>query len=166
MNQTRSVLAPAAPGRRPDLGFHHVGVQTNDLENSLSWYEAFLGCRRSWTLDHFSDLTRSRLPGIRTLTEIVVGEVRLHLFERPGRAPDPAESAVQFQHLCLHVATAEDLARLRQRWIELFRSGRYSYASGAQPTDVVADSDGIQSFYTYDVNGLELEFTYVPHGAP
>jgi catechol 2,3-dioxygenase-like lactoylglutathione lyase family enzyme len=164
MRETRSVLAPAVHGRRPDLGFHHVGIQTNDLENSLSWYEAFLGCRRVWTLDRFSELTRSRLPGIRTLTEIVVGEIRLHLFERPGRVPDPTESAVQFQHLCLHVDAAEDLRTLRQRWIELFQSGRYSYASEEQPTDVVTDSDGIQSFYAYDVNGLELEFTYVPRG--
>jgi catechol 2,3-dioxygenase-like lactoylglutathione lyase family enzyme len=164
MRQTHSAHAPAVHSRHPGLAFHHVGIQTNDLENSVAWYEAFLGCQRAWSLDRFSELTLSRLPGIRALTELVVGGLRLHLFERPGALPDPAVSAVQFQHLCLHVDTAAQLPLLRQRWLELFESGRYSYARDDPPTEVVTDSDGVQSFYAYDVNGLELELTYLPPG--
>ncbi|GLZ00521.1 VOC family protein [Actinoplanes sp. NBRC 103695] len=145
--------------------FHHVGVQTNDLENSVRWYSDFLGCERAWTLDKFSELTTSRLPGIRTLTEMVLGDVRVHLFERPGRVAAPAESAVQFQHFCFTVDSPGDLDRLRRRWIELYDSGRYRYASDEQPTDIVVDADGVRSFYSYDVNGLEFEFTYVPEAA-
>jgi catechol 2,3-dioxygenase-like lactoylglutathione lyase family enzyme len=166
MTQTHSVVEPAVHRRHPGLGFHHIGIQTNDLDNCVTWYEAFLGCRRAWSLDRFSELTRSRLPGIRTLTEMVVGDLRLHVFERPGRMPDPTESATQFQHLCLYVDTAESLITFRRRWIDLFASGRYTYARDDQPTEVVTDDDGIQSFYAYDVNGLELEFTYVPPGRP
>lgn len=164
MGETQSVLTPEARDGRPEPRFHHVGIQTNDLDNCVSWYEDFLGCQRAWSLDRFSELTRSRLPGIRTLTEVVVGNVRLHLFERPGRASDPAESAVQFQHFCLGVNDPEDLVRLRRRWIELYESGRYTFAVDEQPTDVVTDEDGVQSFYALDVNGLEFEFTYVPTG--
>jgi catechol 2,3-dioxygenase-like lactoylglutathione lyase family enzyme len=147
----------------PAPTFHHVGIQTGDLANSVAWYEAFLGCRPAWTLTTFSDLTRSRLPGIRSLTELVVGDARLHLFERDGRpAPDPGDSVVQFQHFCLAVPTAEGLAALRERWIDLYASRRYTFALADQPTDVVVDDDGVQSFYAYDPNGLELEFTFVP----
>jgi catechol 2,3-dioxygenase-like lactoylglutathione lyase family enzyme len=152
---------PAAAGAAPR--FHHVAVQTGDLENSAAWYEAFLGCRRSWSLTAFSDLTRSRLPGIRSLTELVVGDTRLHLFEREGRpAPGPGDSVVQFQHLCLSVESAERLSALRERWIDLYASHRYTFALAEQPTDIVVDDDGVRSFYAYDPNGLELEFTFVP----
>ncbi|MFI7576124.1 VOC family protein [Micromonospora sp. NPDC049497] len=164
MRETSSAVDVAAQVRFPDLRFHHVGVQTTDLENSVRWYEDFLGCRRAWSLDTFSELTRSRLPGIRELTEMVLGDVRFHLFERPGRKSEPTESGVQFQHFCFNVGAAEDLVRLRRRWIELRESGRYTFAVDEQPTDIVTDEDGVQSFYTYDVNGLEFEFTFVPDG--
>src|SRR3982750_3443781 len=121
--------------------FHHVGIQTNDLPNSVRWYRDFLGCEQAWTLDRFSELTRSRLPGIRVLSEMVVGDVRVHLFERPGRCLDPADSAVQFQHVCYSVAAAEDLVALRRRWIELYESGRYTFAVDGQPTGIVVDAE-------------------------
>lgn len=143
--------------------FHHIGIQTSDLKNATAWYQDFLGCRTSWSLTTFSELTRSRLPGIRELHEVVVGDVRIHLFERPGRpANAPADSLVQFQHVCLSAGSPEDLKELRDRWIRLYGSGKYSFALPDQPTDIVVDADGVQSFYTYDVNGLEFEFTYVP----
>lgn len=164
MRETSSAVTMAAPVRFPRPRFHHVGVQTNDLENSVRWYGDFLGCRRAWSLDQFSELTRSRLPGIHGLTEMVLGDVRFHLFGRPGRKSEPAESAVQFQHFCFSVSAADDLVRLRQRWIELYESGHYTFAIDEQPTDIVIDEDGVQSFYTYDVNGLEFEFTFVPDG--
>ena len=145
--------------------FHHVGIQTNDLANSIRWYEDFHGAERRWTLAEFSELTRSRLPGIRELTEMAVGDVRVHLFERAGHAVDPAASAVAFQHFCFGVATPEQLGSVRRRWIELYESGRYAFALDEQPTEIVTDDDGVQSFYAYDVNGLEFEFTFVPGAA-
>jgi catechol 2,3-dioxygenase-like lactoylglutathione lyase family enzyme len=143
--------------------FHHIAIQTNDLDNSVSWYEAFLGGRQAWSLDEFSELTRSRLPGLRRLTELVVGNVRLHIMERDGQpAHRPSDSLVQYQHLCMAIATSEELAALRQRWIDLHRSGRHTFALDEPPTDIVIDDDGVESFYAMDPNGLELEFTYVP----
>ena len=44
------------------------------------------------------------------------------------------------------------------------KSGRYTFALDEQPTDIVVDEDGVRSFYTYDVNGLEFEFTFLPSG--
>jgi catechol 2,3-dioxygenase-like lactoylglutathione lyase family enzyme len=162
MTETPSAVEVAVQDRFPRPRFHHVGVQTTDLDNSVRWYREFLGCEQAWSLDRFSELTLSRLPGIRALTEMVLGDVRVHLFERPGRGSEPAESAVQFQHFCFRVSAAEDLVRLRRRWTDLYASGRYTFALDEQPTAIVTDDDGVQSFYTYDVNGLEFEFTYLP----
>jgi catechol 2,3-dioxygenase-like lactoylglutathione lyase family enzyme len=149
----------------PAPRFHHIAIQTCDLQNSVGWYEAFLGGRQAWSLTTFSDLTRSRLPGIRSLTELVIGDGRVHLFERDGRpAPMPDDSLVQYQHFCLSVDTAEDLVSLRRRWMDLFDSRRYTFALGEPPTEIVTDGDGTQSFYAFDPNGLELEFTYLPSG--
>jgi catechol 2,3-dioxygenase-like lactoylglutathione lyase family enzyme len=143
--------------------FHHIAIQTNDLDNSVSWYEQFFGSQQAWSLSTFSELTTSRLPGLRRLTELVVGDSRVHLMEREGRpAAAPSDSVVQYQHFCLAVDTAEGLAALRQRWLDLYASGRYTFALSEPPTEIVVDSDGVQSFYAYDPNGLELEFTYVP----
>jgi catechol 2,3-dioxygenase-like lactoylglutathione lyase family enzyme len=153
------------PGRTagPPPTFHHLGIQTADLDNAARWYQDFLGCRCAWSLTTFSELTTSRLPGITELREFVVGDVRIHLFQRPGApAPAPEHSSTQFQHVCLAADSPRQLAELRERWLELYRSGRYHYALDVQPTEIVVDADGVQSVYVYDVNGLEFEFTYVP----
>lgn len=143
--------------------FHHVGVQTGDLANSVRWYEEFFGCRPAWSLSTFSPLTLRRLPGIRRLVEMVAGDVRVHLFERDGRAADePGESLTRFQHVCLSVVDPADLETLRLRWIELYDSGRFTFARDERPTEIVVDDDGVRSFYALDVNGLEFEFTHVP----
>lgn len=160
-------MAPTRPGvePRPLPRFHHVGVQTSDLDNSLAWYRDFLGLEPSWTLTRFSELTRRRLPGIRRLTELVVGGVRVHLLERDSRAaPPPGAAVVAFQHVCVSLDAPEHLQTLRRRWVELYASGRYAFALPDQPSEIVVDDDGVHSFYALDVNGLEFEFTHVPSG--
>lgn len=146
--------------------FHHIGIQTADLDNCLVWYRDYFGARETWTLDKFSELTISRLPGITRLTEVEIGDFRLHLFERTGHDELlPGGNTTQFQHTCVATASPEELTRWRDRWVELYDSGRYRFARSDQPTDIVIDADGVQSFYTFDVNGLEFEFTYVPDGS-
>ncbi len=95
---------------------------------------------------------------------MLVGDVRFHLFDRDGCGKPPPAEARQFQHLCMAVDSPDGLREMRRRWIELRDSGRYRFAVPDGPTDVVTDADGVQSFYAYDVNGLEFEFTYVPGG--
>ncbi|MEV0325622.1 VOC family protein [Micromonospora echinospora] len=145
---------------------HHVGVQTSDLDNSVRWYTEFFGARVAWELDRFSDLTLSRLPGIRRLAEVAVDGLRVHLFDRAGHSRElPPEQAYQFQHVCLQVDRVEDLVTARDRWIELYESGRFSFARADAPTDIVVDADGVSSLYLFDPNGLEYEFTHVPVGS-
>lgn len=141
---------------------HHVGVQTYDLADSLAWYRDFFGAEPTWTLEEFSALTRSRLPGMRKLAELAVGDFHFHLFERAGARLEQHGDPVQFQHVCFAVESADELRRLRERWFELFESGRHRYARPDPPTYIDTDDRGVQSFYCLDVNGLEFEFTHIP----
>jgi catechol 2,3-dioxygenase-like lactoylglutathione lyase family enzyme len=156
---------PAATRPVLSVRMHHIGIQTDDLANCTAWYRDFLGARPTWTLDEFSDLTLSRLPGMERLTELAVGDLRFHLFAREQVEPQlPGGSLRQFQHVCLATDSPEDLRAWRGRWLELQGSGAYRFARPDPPTEVVTDADGVQSFYTYDVNGLEFEFTFTPEG--
>ncbi|GAA0418107.1 VOC family protein [Streptomyces luteireticuli] len=147
----------------PPARLHHIGVQTFDLDNSLAWYRDFLGCRPTWTAETFSDLTVSRLPGVSRITEIVTDGIRLHLIERTGRERRHGpEDRVQFQHLCIAVDSPEDLRAKLALWHELYASGAYEFLRTDPPTEIVTDAEGVRSFYCFDVNGLEIEFTYLP----
>lgn len=150
-------MRDAAPG----VLFHHVGIQTRDLDNALAWYTDFLGAEVVWQLTTFSDLTVRRLPGITRLAEIRAGELRLHLFER-GTNATPAPQTSQFQHLCLSVGGVDELKAYRARWQTVQETGKYTFAIEDPPTEIVDDDDGVHSFYALDTDGLELEFTYVP----
>ncbi|MER5218541.1 VOC family protein [Streptomyces sp. NPDC002838] len=145
---------------------HHVAVQTHDLDNSLDWYRSFFNATSNWTLDRFSELTRERLPGITRLTEVELQNLRLHLFERPAATPvSEAAEAMQFQHICLVLDSHEEMVAWRQKWFALRDGGEFRFASGEEPTDIVVDDDGMESFYFRDVNGLEFEFSWFPKGA-
>lgn len=149
---------------RPAL--HHIAVQTGDLDNAVGWYRAFFDGRPTWTLESFSDLTTSRLPGITRLTELVAGDVRFHIFERAGVAGAvPGANTVQFQHVCMAAGSAGELDEWRQRWLRVRATGRFRFAHPDEPTPIVTDPDGIQSFYALDTDGLEFEFTYDPAGS-
>jgi len=156
-------LAPTNAARRLTPRLHHIAIQTRDLENSKAWYGDFFGCHVSWSLSSFSPLTLSRLPGIVSLVEMAVGDIRFHLFERNGDCvPHSAANGIQFQHICIAVDSHSELASWRQRWLDLFASGRYVFALRDAPTEIVVDADGVESFYAFDVDGLEFEVTFVP----
>jgi catechol 2,3-dioxygenase-like lactoylglutathione lyase family enzyme len=165
---TRSGVAvledtPARPA--PLTGaINHVGVQTMDLANAVHWYQEFLGCTVSWELtDGFSDLSRQRLPGLAHVVEVAVGDIRLHLFARDtGAHQPPAAEVNQFQHLGIAVSSPQELRLWRARWLELYESGRYTFVRPEQASEIDIDGQGMQSFYLYDVNGLEIEFTWLP----
>jgi catechol 2,3-dioxygenase-like lactoylglutathione lyase family enzyme len=158
-----SASAIATPARLTG-GIDHIGVQSDDLPCSIRWYEEFFGCDVTWQMEGgFSDLSRRRLPGISRLVELAVADIRFHLFTRSAGAgePPPAE-ANQFQHVCIRVGSADELRRWRAHWFRLHSSGRYAFARPEPASVIDVDKDGMQSFYAYDVNGLEFEFTYAP----
>ncbi|MFD9307839.1 VOC family protein [Streptomyces sp. NPDC060048] len=145
------------------LTLHHLAVQTADLDASISWYREFLGAEVTWTLDTFSDLSMERLPGLSGLAEIMVGGMRFHLFSRgPEHADPPPADTNQFQHACIEVRTPEQLRLWRERWVDVYETGGYAFVRDVPPTEIVVDGDGVESFYAFDINGIEFEFTYLP----
>ncbi|WP_431947452.1 VOC family protein [Micromonospora marina] len=163
--------AAVRPGHAPSFpltGFiNHVGVQTADLATAITWYQDFFGCVTSWRMTGgFSALSHRRLPGLSELVEVAVADVRFHLFTRnSGPQRLPAADADQFQHVCLTVPSPEDLRSWRAHWFALYESGRYRFARPEPASEIDTDADGMQSFYAYDVNGLEFEFAYLPGAA-
>lgn len=165
MSEVSTAPAPAPTPAELGIAFHHIGIQTADLDNCLSWYRAFFGATQNWSLDRFSDLTRSRLPGIVRLVEVAVGGLRFHVFERDGEGTrTPPAGGLQFQHVCISVSSREEVEAWQARYAELYRSGDYKFEVPEEATYVDVDKDGVASFYCYDPNGLEFEFTYVPAG--
>ncbi|MFC4494587.1 VOC family protein [Streptomyces ovatisporus] len=140
---------------------HHIAVQTDDVESTVTWYQEFLDAEAQWTLTEFSPLTRSRLPGIGKLVELKAGDVRFHVFDRSGHTrhgPDPR--GFQFQHIGIVVDRHEDLVALRERWLRLRERGDVRWSRDEPPSDIVTDDDGMQSLYVLDPNGLEMEFIH------
>ncbi|MGW7576470.1 VOC family protein [Streptomyces sp. NPDC054765] len=153
---------PKPPGGALRTGLHHLGVETADHDNCVAWYTEFFGGTVAWTLDSFSGLTRGRLPGIVRLTEVVAAGTRFHLFSRAASYSLPRPDLLQFQHVCMTAESTAELQEWRDRWQRLFASGKYSFARPDPPTGIVVDGDRVSSFYAYDVNGLEYEFTHIP----
>lgn len=152
----RLVVAEAVPAR---LRFHHVAVQTDDLAASIGWYEDFFGAEVSWTLEEFSEFSKERLPGLSRVVELTAGELRFHLFTRGAHQGAPPPDTNQFQHVCVEVPTPKELREWHSRWCSVHNSGTYAFTLDVPATDIVVDSDGVQSFYAYDINGVEFEFT-------
>jgi catechol 2,3-dioxygenase-like lactoylglutathione lyase family enzyme len=145
------------------VALHHIAVQTADFDRSVAWYGEFFGCDLAWTLTSFSELTRSRLPGITELAELTLGSTRFHVFSRgTGLELPPPPDTQQFQHVCLKVQSADALRKRRDDWQAIYESGRYVFTIPEPATEIVTDDDGVQSFYCRDINGMEFEFTYIP----
>lgn len=154
---------PGTPAEPAGLSLHHIAVQTADLNASIAWYRDFFGADVMWTLDTFSELSMERLPGLSGLAELVAGGLRFHVFTRgPEHGVAPPADSNQYQHICIEVRTPEELRSWQAKWMSVYESGAHSFTRREAATEIVVDSDGVESFYAFDVNGLEFEFTYLP----
>ncbi len=139
------------------LSLHHVALSTRNLEASISWFVAFLEGSEAWRTESFSELTQTRVPGIRRMAEIRSGNLRVHIFEAPNEC---AVSRVPGEHYAIVVTGPDELRTLHERWIAL--AEEYDLASSGSPSPIVVDSYGIESFYARDITGVEFEVTHEP----
>lgn len=58
-----------------------------------------------------------------------------------------------------------EMSAWQRHWTRLYESGRFHFTRDEPATEIVTDDDGVQSFYAFDVNGLEYEFTWIPEAA-
>ena len=74
----------ATDGGRPSVRPHHVGISVADLDQSIAWYEEYLGFSLEWTGGVPEDDGRMAML-------VSEGGFRVELFELPGAAALPDE---------------------------------------------------------------------------
>jgi catechol 2,3-dioxygenase-like lactoylglutathione lyase family enzyme len=134
----------------------HIAIRVTSLSISVPWYTRYFSGREMWTLTEFSDLTRSRLPGISTLVEIAAGEVKFHLFEQDETVAGPAGLRAGFQHIGMRVGSLDELEQLRDRWVELSLDPQVVTSGSASELTADATTKTV-SFYCTDPDGTEFE---------
>ncbi|RJO74538.1 MAG: VOC family protein [Myxococcales bacterium] len=128
-------------------GFNHLAMVTGDMEGTVRYWRDLIGLRLVAAIGQ---------PGYRHyFFEITPGD-RLAFFEWPGvvPAPDkdhgrPVKGPVVFDHVAIGVDGPETLWALRDRLL----------AAGFWVSEAV-DHGFIHSIYSFDPNGLPVEFSY------
>jgi len=127
-------------------GMSHVAFATGDLDRTIRYWRDLLGLRMVLTLGK----TGYKLYFFRLAKNQYIG-----FFEWPG--VDPAEEKeaghprtgnFNFDHFALGVASEDDLWEIKDR---LGNAGEW--------VSEVIDHGYIRSFYTFDPNGIALEFS-------
>lgn len=145
--------------------FDHLAIQVcnSRLETTVSWYEDFFACRKVWQQStDFQDLTLQRLPGLTSIVELTSKNFRFHIFSREIE-DIVRDNHLQFHHLGFSVNTSEEIDDIRDNWLRIHASNKYSYYSKTYVTEKIVDEIGVESIYFTDINGLEYELTYVPN---
>lgn len=146
----------------------HIGIQTNNFENTVKWYEDFFGCKQMWykKKEDLPEAIQRRMPLAYQLVELQKNDLKFHVFdlENPEYATQP-KNALFMEHFCVEVETFEELKDLRKHWISLFESGNYTFQRENMPTEIIPSSHGMQGFYAHEPNGIELEVFYLPKQA-
>lgn len=132
-------------------GIHHPAFVTGDLERTVRFWRDLLGMRLVYTLGE---------AGNRQAFFAVTPDTFIAFFEWPDvqgiayrRHGTPRGGNVVFDHVAIKVAAEEDL------WDIM---GRLE-AAGMPISDAV-DHGHLRSIYTYDPNGIPLEFTWPVQG--
>jgi catechol 2,3-dioxygenase-like lactoylglutathione lyase family enzyme len=122
---------------------HHFATSVADLEATVRWYSTMLG---------FREQSRYEIPGGMHAAFLVLGDLRLEVFEQDdSRAPDPDELVLE-RHLSVrglkHVALAVDdldgaRAELEERGVSFLGDPREVPNSGGERFCFFADPDGV-----------------------
>lgn len=133
-------------------GIHHPALITGDLDRTIRFWRDLLGLRLTYTTGK---------PGDRQAFFSLDGQKTfVAFFEWPGAQPipyrrhgEPRIGPGVFDHLAIQVESAEDLWELMAR-LEVAQV----------PVSDVADHGFCHSLYTYDPNGIPIEFLYAVPG--
>ncbi len=127
-------------------GVNHLAMVTGDMEATIRFWRDLLGCRLVAGLGR---------PGQRHYFFEISERDLLAFFEWPGisAVPEkdhglPVKGAVIFDHVSFGVDSEEELWRLRDRLL----------AAGFPASEVI-DHGFIRSIYSFDPNGLAIEFS-------
>ncbi len=128
-------------------GINHLALTTGNMEETIRFWRDLLGFRLIAGLGK---------PGYRQYFFEVSGHDMITFFEWPGITPveekehgRPTSGPFIFDHVSLGVETDDDLWELKDRIA----------AAGIWVSEVI-DHGFIHSIYSYDPNGIPIEFSY------
>lgn len=129
-------------------GYHHAAFATADLEKTIAYWRDLLGFRLA--------ITFKGSEGRQYAFSLPQGMV-LYFFEwpevsapSPKRHGMPVKGPFHFDHIALGLASEAELFRLQDRLVE-----------NDFPVSNVMDHGYLRSIYTFDPNGIPLEFNTV-----
>ena len=128
-------------------GVNHLALATGNMDETIRFWRDLLGLRLIAGLGQ---------PGYRQYFLEISEKDMIAFFEWPGIVPveekehgRPAKGPFIFDHVSLGMETEDDLWELKDR----------INAAGIWVSEVI-DHGFIHSIYTYDPNGIPLEFSY------
>jgi catechol 2,3-dioxygenase-like lactoylglutathione lyase family enzyme len=127
-------------------GVNHLALATGDMDRTIHFWRDLLGMRLVAGLGK---------PGYRQYFFQITGRDLVAFFEWPGVRPieekehgRPSSGPIAFDHVSFGVETEDDLWELKDRIA----------AAGSWVSEVI-DHGFIHSIYTYDPNGIAIEFS-------
>lgn len=128
------------------VGIHHLALVTGSLNRTIRFWRDLVGLRLR---------CRIGAPGYRQYFFSAGERTLLAFFEWPGAEPAPEKDhgvpqrgPIAFDHVALELAGDEDLFSLRDR----------CSAAGIWVSEVM-DQGFVRSIYTFDPNGVPVEFS-------
>ena len=134
------------------IGIHHLALVTGSLDRTLRFWRDLVGLQ-----------VRSRLgsPGYRQYFLAAGGQTLLSFFEWSGAEPVtekdhgvPKRGPIVFDHVAFELGGEDDLFALRDRLA----------AAGFWVSEAL-DQGFVRSIYTFDPNGVPVEFSVAVEGA-
>lgn len=129
-------------------GIHHAAFATADMDKTVEFWRDLLGFRLAITFDSSS--------GKQYAFALPMGML-IYFFEWPDISPPPpkrhgmpVKGPFHFDHIALGLASKGELFRLQDQLVEC-----------DFPVSDVVDHGYLNSIYTFDPNGIPLEFNWL-----
>ena len=129
-------------------GLHHTAFATSDMEKTIRYWRDLLGFHIVFGM---KDKDQQQL-AFRISDQMMVFFFEWKEVEpvKPKRHGEPVKGPFIFDHLAIHVETEEELHRLQDQFI-----------CAELPVSDKIDHGFLHSIYTFDPNGIPLEFTWI-----
>ncbi len=132
-------------------GIHHAAFATGNLEKTISYWRDLLG---------FNIVFGMTDENQKQISFRIAPQMMIFFFEwkevevvKPKRHGEPVKGPFNFDHLAIHMESQSELHRLQDQLV----------CSDLPVSDVI-DHGFLHSIYTFDPNGIPLEFSWLVPG--
>lgn len=129
-------------------GLHHTAFATSDMEKTIGYWRDLLGFKIVYGLKDGDQ--RQFAFQVSKQTMVFFFEWKEVQAVKPKRHGEPVKGPFIFDHLAIHMASHEDLIGLQNQLV-----------CADFPVSDVIDHGFLYSIYTFDPNGIPLEFSWM-----